>query len=139
MALMRRPRPGWPDLQDAFERFFEGEGEKSWLRVEEYVDGATHVVRAELPGIDPDRDVDIEVVDGQLRITATREEKTEQKQKDSYRSEFRYGSFSRSVPLPEGASEADVTASYTDGVLEVRVPVAEVVRAAPTKVQVRRA
>lgn len=138
MALMRRARPGWPDLQDAFDRLFEGEGEKSWLRVEEYVDGQTHVVRAEMPGVDPDKDVDISIVDGKLHITASREEKDEQKEKDTYRSEFRYGSFSRIVPLPAGATEADVTASYTDGVLEIRVPLADVVQPTPTKVQVTR-
>ena len=41
---------------------------------------------------------------------------------DDYDSEFRYGAFTRVLPLPPGASETDVTATYADGILEVRVP-----------------
>ena len=64
------------------------------------------------------------VSNGVLRIRAQGEEKTEQKDKGGYRSEFRYGSFVRNVPLPEGVKEGDVTASYSDGILEIRAPVA---------------
>jgi len=135
MALVRRE---WPDLQDLMQRLFEGEQAKSWLRVEEFVDDKTLVVRAELPDIDPDKDVDLAIVDGELRIKAERQAKAEHKDKDSYRSEFQYGSFTRIVPLPAGATETDVTATYTDGVLEVRVPVAEAVAPAPVKVPITR-
>ena len=107
---------------DVIERLFEGEMGYSAIRVEEVVDGNTLVVRAELPGIDPEKDVDVTVTDGVLSIRAERQEKTEHKDKDSYRSEFRYGSFVRRLPLPSGVQQADVTASYKDGVLEVRAP-----------------
>ncbi|MFJ6156178.1 Hsp20/alpha crystallin family protein [Pseudarthrobacter sp. NPDC092184] len=107
---------------DVIERLFEGEMGSSAIRVEEVVDGNTLVVRAELPGIDPEKDVDVTVTDGVLSIRAERQEKTEHKDKDSYRSEFRYGSFVRRLPLPSGVRQADVTASYRDGVLEVRAP-----------------
>ncbi len=135
MALVLRD---WPEFQEVFHRVFEGDVNKSWLRVEEFVDGSTHVVRAELPDIDPDKDVEIAIVDGDLRITAERQAKTEHKDKHSYHSEFRYGSFTRTVKLPPGATEADVTASYKDGVLEIRVPVAEPVTSAPTKIEITR-
>jgi len=135
MALVHRD---WPDIQEVVHRMFEGDVDKSWLRVEEFVDDKTQVVRAELPDIDPDKDVEIAIVDGNLRITAERQEKTEHKDKDSYRSEFRYGSFTRTVKLPPGATEADVAATYKDGVLEIRVPVAEQVTAAPTKIEITR-
>ncbi len=92
------------------------------LRVEEFVDGNDIVVRAELPGIDPDKDVEITVSDHTLRLRAERREESKTDEKGSYRSEFRYGSFSRVVSLPAGASEKDVKASYKDGILEVRVP-----------------
>ena len=108
---------------DMFERLFDSEMGASAIRVEEMVEGNTVVVRAELPGIDPDKDVDVTVSQGALVIKAQREEKKEQKEKDTYRSEFRYGSFVRRIPLPEGVQESDVTASYKDGVLEVRAPV----------------
>ncbi|TNB72121.1 Hsp20/alpha crystallin family protein [Arthrobacter sp. BB-1] len=107
---------------DVIERLFEGEAGTSAIRVEEMVDGNTLVVRAELPGIDPEKDVDVTVTDGVLSIRAERQEKKEHKDKDSYRSEFRYGSFVRRLPLPRGVQLGDVTASYKDGVLEVRAP-----------------
>jgi len=135
MALVLRD---WPDIDEVIRRMFDGGAAKSMLRVEEFLDDKTLVVRAELPGIDPDKDVDISVIDGALRISAERQEKSEHKGKDSYRSEFSYGSFTRTVKLPEGATEADVTATYTDGVLEIRVPVAEPVTAEPAKIAVTR-
>jgi HSP20 family protein len=110
---------------EMIERLFEGEVGMSGIRVEEVVDGSTLLVRAELPGIDPETDVDVTVSNGVLEIKAERKEKQEHKDKNTYRSEFRYGSFSRRVPLPEGARQEDVTASYKDGVLEVRMPVQE--------------
>lgn len=136
MALVRRERS---DLVDAFRRFFSTELEdKSWLRVEEYLDDKALVIRAELPGIDPEKDVDISVVNGALVIKAEREEKSEKKEKDSYRSEFRYGSFVREIALPAGCKDEDVTATYIDGVLEVRVPIGEVPLAEPLKIPIKR-
>ncbi|MBX0300877.1 Hsp20/alpha crystallin family protein [Cryobacterium sp. 1639] len=121
-AVSRRDRF---ELPDSVRRFFEGDWDSPALRVEEYQDGSTLVVKAELPGIDPDQDVDISVSDGVLHIQAERQERTEHKEKGGYRTEFRYGSFARDIPLPSGSKDADVTASYRDGVLEVRVPVIE--------------
>ena len=135
MALVRRQ---WPDFPELMQRFFESEAAPSWLRVEEFMDDKTLVVRAELPDIDPEKDVEIVVVDGELRIKAEKQARTEHKEKDSYRSEFQYGSFRRTVALPAGTTESDVTATYKDGVLEIRVPVAEPVESAPTKVQITR-
>lgn len=135
MALVRRE---WPDLQELVQRWFEGDADKSWLRVEEFEEDKTLVVRAELPDIDPDKDVDIAVVDGELRIRAQRRAKSEHKDKDSYRSEFQYGSFYRSLKLPPGASADDVTATYKDGVLEIRVPVSEPVTQPAAKIAVTR-
>ncbi|MFP5313513.1 MAG: Hsp20/alpha crystallin family protein [Actinomycetes bacterium] len=108
---------------DVIERLFDGDQGSSAIRVEEMVDGNTLVVRAELPGIDPEKDVDVSVADGVLSIKAERQEKKEQKDKDSYRSEFRYGSFMRRIPLPNGVQQGDITASYKDGLLEVRAPI----------------
>lgn len=121
MTLVRRERFEFPDL---FRRLLDTEWDASFLRVEEFVDEDALVVRAELPDIDPDKDVELTVSDGMLHIHAERQVKSERKEKDSYRSEFRYGSFARSVPLPAGTQEDDIKASYKDGVLEIRVPVA---------------
>ncbi len=122
MALVRTSRFELPEL---WRRFFEPDFTGTWMRVEEFVDGETLVVKAELPGIDPDKDLELTITQGVLHIRAERHEKSEATTKESYRSEFHYGSFSRSVPLPAGTKDEDVKASYTDGILEVRVPVGE--------------
>ena len=144
MTLMRRERAERPEwfhfeMPDTFRRMLDFDWEGRWLRVEEFVDESTLVVRVELPGIDPDKDVELSVANGVLHIRAQREEASEKQEKDIYRSEFRYGSFVRTVPLPEGANEDDVTASYKDGILEVRVPMpAEEEKPPVTKVPVAR-
>ena len=74
-----------------------------------------------IPGIDPERDVELTIDDGVLRISARREERLEHKDKDGFRSEFRYGTFVRSVVLPRGVDEDDIKASYKDGILEIRI------------------
>ena len=122
MTLMRRERFELPEF---FRRAFDVDAEAAWLRVEEFVDDKTLVIRTEIPDIDPDKDVELSVSDDTLHIRAERQLTSERKDKDSYRSEFRYGSFVRHIPLPAGGDADDVKATYKDGVLEVRVPVAE--------------
>lgn len=144
MTLMRRSRSGvdrpdpfdlrrlfdWPDLwPDAFD--------DSEMRVEEFREGNELVVRAEMAGIDPEKDVEISIADDRLHIRAERREETKSEDAKGYRSEFRYGSFSRSLPLPAGATEEDVKASYTDGILEIRIPI-DGERAEAKKIPVRR-
>jgi HSP20 family protein len=92
------------------------------IRVDEYRDGQDLVIRAELPGIDPDKDVELSVADGMLTIQAERREEQRKEEKGHRRRELHYGSFSRSLPLPGGVKGTDVTASYKDGILEIRVP-----------------
>lgn len=92
------------------------------IRVDEYQENDTLVVRAELPGIDPDEDVELTVTDGMLHIEAERREEESTEEKGYLRKEFRYGNFARTLRLPEGVSEKDIQASYKDGILEVRVP-----------------
>lgn len=102
------------------------------IKVEEFTEDGSEVVRAELPGIDPERDVEISVEHGMLSIRAERTEKAEAESTTGrffHRRELRYGSFARSIPLPEGVDETNVTATYNDGILEVKVPMP----AAPAK------
>lgn len=91
------------------------------MRVEDFVRDGSYVVRAEMPGVDPDKDVEVTVADNVLTIKAERrEEKT-----GKHHSEFRYGTFSRSVTLPSGADQEHIGALYDHGILEVTVPLAE--------------
>jgi HSP20 family protein len=92
------------------------------IKVDEFHEEDTLVIRAEIPGIDPEKDVDLSVSDHTLRIRAERREEKEAEEKGYLRREMRYGSFSRTLSLPEGVAEADITASYKDGILEIRVP-----------------
>ena len=87
------------------------------MRVEDYVKDGTYVLRAALPGVDPEKDIEVTVSKGVLTISAQRKEETEGK----HRSEFHYGAFARSVTLPEGADEDHIRASYDSGILEVVV------------------
>ncbi len=107
------------------------------MRLEEFAEDGHLVVRAELPGVDPDKDIHITVSEGLLRISGERRTETRKEEKGSHYSEMQYGSFSRTIPLPDGASEKDVTASYHDGILEVRITIAKAAPvAAATKVPI---
>lgn len=84
-------------------------------------DGEDAVVRVELPGIDVEKDVNVEVENGALIIHGERrDEHLEEKDGRTLR-ELRYGSFRRSFALPKHVSGDAVTASYDAGVLTVRV------------------
>jgi HSP20 family protein len=123
MATLERRRRGGFDVPDLWRRFFEISPETDgWLRVEESRDGDDFVVRFEIPGIDPEHDVELTVLDGILHIRARREERSERDEEGGYHSEFRYGSFVRNIALPPGVDEDDIRASYKDGILEVRIP-----------------
>jgi HSP20 family protein len=128
-SLLRSPS----EFMDYVDRMFESAAGPAPIRVEEFVDGKTLVIRAEMPGVDPETDIVVSISEGVLHISAERQEKEEKKDKNRYRSEFRYGSFTRNVPLPEGIKEEDIKASYTDGVLEVRTPMPEAVSAGTKK------
>jgi len=126
----------WPELFRSFP--FRSAPAEGQLRVEEYLDGDTLVIRADMPGIDPDKDVEITISDGMLHIHAERRQEQKVEDKDLYRSEIRYGAFTRSLPLPAGVGEKDVAASYKAGMLEIRVPV-DLKKASATKIPVRTA
>lgn len=126
MNVPARRQPLLTDLTDWFEGFpfpltWRPNAQMQGLRVEDFTDGDDYVVRAELPGIDPDKDVEVTIQNGILNIRAERREEKSEKN----HSEFHYGSFSRSLRLPEGAKEDDVKASYDDGILTVRVTMAQ--------------
>src|SRR5690348_17964478 len=115
-TLVRRYAP--MDLSEWFDRFFDGRHlpehlgffDKDLLRVEELMDGDTLVIRAEMPGIDPDRDVEISMHHGMLHIRAERRDSSENKDKNGYRSEFHYGLLERTLAMPAGVTVAEVKA-----------------------------
>jgi HSP20 family protein len=92
--------------------------DQAWLLlVEQYPDGASYVIRLEIPGIDPAKDLTVSVETGTLTVRAERRRTGPE---DS-QSEFKYGSCSRTIALPLGTNIHDVSASCHDGILTVRV------------------
>lgn len=93
------------------------------------------VTKVDLPGLKRE-DVKVEVTDGYLSISGERKAETEEKSGDIYKCERSYGSFHRTVPLPEGAKLEDVKATFADGVLEVSVPLPPRSEAKPRTVEI---
>lgn len=90
-------------------------------QIEVFERGDQTVVRADLPGLKKE-DVRINVEDDVLTLQGERKDEREEKRDGYYHSERSYGSFYRSVPLPEGVDADQVKANFKDGVLEVTMP-----------------
>jgi HSP20 family protein len=139
LPVQRRPRSLFPEFSELFAGFPSFAGLRPVLdarvmRLEDEMKEGRYVVRAEMPGVDPAKDIDITVRDGQLTIKAERSEKKE----FNGRSEFSYGSFVRTVSLPAGADEDNIEATYDKGILTVSVAVSEA-KPAERRVQVQSA
>ena len=80
------------------------------------------IVRADLPGMNAD-DIDVSIEDGRLVISGERREERREEGEGFVRSEISYGTFYRTIPLPDGADENNIAAVFRNGVLEVTVPV----------------
>ncbi len=125
----------FPDLLDWLDSPWSAAlpfGAAHTFRVEDYTEDGTYTIRAELPDLDPEKDVEVTVESGMLTIHAEHREETKQDR----HSEFKYGSLTRSVSLPEGADADKITASYDKGILTVTIPVPEGARPAARKIAV---
>jgi HSP20 family protein len=124
---MDRNRDVMSDAEQASKRHAPGD---HWVddrspALEQYRTDRHFVVRFEIPGLDPVKDIDVEVDGGTLRIRAERTEPYEWKGAENIASEFRYGTFNRAVELPRDVSSHHVAASYRDGVLDVHLPLCD--------------
>ncbi len=122
--LQRRwpaPSPGsWPG-PGVFWPGTRGSSDERLPLVDVADEDAEIVVRAELPGVAKE-DLDVSVVDRVLTIRATSRQKHEDRKKDYYRREIRTGQFSRSVLLPAEVDADKAQASFSDGVMNLRLP-----------------
>jgi len=116
------------EINRLFNSFFDtpvsaGEGAgRRWLPAMDLVEAGDHyVLRADLPGLS-EEDVKIEVEDDVLTVSGERKAEHEQRGEGYHRLERSYGSFSRSLTLPDGVDPETVQASFERGVLEVRIP-----------------
>lgn len=137
LPVRRRARSLFPEFSELFAGLpamteFRPAFDTRGMRLEDEVKDGRYLVRAEIPGVDPAKDIDVTVRDGQLTIKAERSEK---KDFDG-RSEFSYGSFIRTVALPAGADEEDIDAAYDNGILTVSVAISEA-KPAERRVQVK--
>jgi len=110
--------PGWPPSPRAALRALSA---AQSFRVEELMREGRYLIRAELPGLDPDQDIEVTADGTALTIYAERWQQDGEPQ----RTEFRYGPLTRSVRLPARVGAPDITARYRNGILEVSVPVPE--------------
>jgi len=111
-SFVREPLAGWE---------WPFAGGRGWSPALDVAENEREVtVRVEIPGVDP-KDLDITVAGGQLTLAGEKKESTEQSGKDFYHTETRYGSFRRSIPLPEAVDPQQVDAEYSNGVLLIRL------------------
>ncbi|WP_273844404.1 Hsp20/alpha crystallin family protein [Rubrobacter calidifluminis] len=126
------------EMFEGFPRVFGGQRAASsggWVPVlDVYNRDGDMVIKAELPGVRRE-DVDITVENGVLTISGERKEEREEGEGSYLVRERRYGSFRRSMTLPEGVDESRIHAKFEDGVLEVVLEGAAVVRA-PRRIQI---
>lgn len=112
----------WPSFRWPFLGTFAGRESVAWSpKIDVFERDRRLVTRVDLPGMKKE-DVSVEVTDGHLTLSGERKRETEEKKDNLYRSEREYGSFRRTVPLPDGVKLEDVKATFSDGVLEVSVP-----------------
>jgi HSP20 family protein len=141
MAIVRwEPLRELAALQNEMGRFFgsafgEGNGqERSWVPAVDVWETDKEIVYAfDVPGIPEDK-ISVELEDNALTISGERERTDEVSNERFYRFERRFGSFSRTIGLPQNVTEDQVKADYHDGVLEVRVAKPETPK--PKRIQV---
>ena len=95
-------------------------------------------ITAELPGLD-ERNVEIKLSNNTLTIKGQKKEQREEKEKDYFVSERRYGSFQRAFQLPEGVDAEKIEASFAKGVLTVKLPKTAEAQKAEKKISVKAA
>lgn len=115
-------------VQSRFNRLADqvwGGRQESWLPAVDVFDFKDAVVlKAELAGMDPD-DIEIEVEDNVLTIKGERKFEQQVDDERYFRVERRFGSFRRSLALPQGVKADEILAGYDDGILTVTLPKAE--------------
>ena len=106
------------DLEDFWSKSFDGFAP---LAVDVAETDKAYVITAELPGVD-EKDIDVSIQDGVLVIKGQKLQEREEKGKQRYMAERRYGAFQRMFGLPKGIDESKLDAKFHNGVLTVSVP-----------------
>ena len=126
------PRLFAPRWMKEFDRFFENDFVPE---MEVFEKNNLFTVRLDVPGLKKE-ELTVHVAEGVLTVEGERKHETEEEKNHWYRRERTYGTFYRTVPLPEGVNAKEVKAAFKDGVLEVTVPVRAAASPTPYKVEV---
>ena len=130
---------GWPSFRWPTLRPRPAAEDNTWFpEIDVFEKENRLVTKIDLPGMKKE-DVKVEVTDGHLAISGERKSEAEEKKEDFYRSERQYGSFYRAVPLPEGVKLEDIKATFSDGVLEVSIPLPAKAEAKMRRVEIQEA
>src|SRR4051794_5782747 len=124
MSLLVRPEPFSTEFNRLFNTLWEQQPAVSqrWVPEMDLVETDDHyLLKADLPGM-KQADVTIEFNDGTLTVSGERKAEYERKEKGFFRLERSFGKFSRSLTLPDGIDPDRIDASFTDGVLDIRIP-----------------
>lgn len=115
-------------MRSMFDRYWPAEaGERSVrLSTDMHREGNKLLITVELPGIDPEKDLEVSVEGDVLTITGHKTGEREVQEEDRYLHERRYGRFERAVMLPDGVDPDAVEASYDQGILTIEIPIPEV-------------
>lgn len=100
--------------------------------------GAGYSMRIELPGIEPEK-VEVKTANGTLTVSGEKSEETRDDGEDYHISERRWGSFRRSIRLPDDVDRARIEASHANGVLTIKLPKSDAAKAAERKIEVKAA
>ncbi|MBR1605645.1 MAG: Hsp20/alpha crystallin family protein [Alphaproteobacteria bacterium] len=92
-------------------------------------------IKAELPGMD-EKDINLSVEDGLLTISGEKKAETEEKDKGYYLKECSYGSFSRSVRLPDNIADDKISAQFRKGVLFIDMPKTKEIQSKARKIEI---
>ena len=133
-------------LRDAIDRLFEDSFVQphgfvaplstAALAIDVYETKDDVVVKAALPGAKPE-EVDVTITGNTLNISGESKEESETKDKNCVRKELRYGSFSRTVTLPNGLKADKAEALFENGMLTLKIPKAEEIKPKSIKIQAK--
>jgi HSP20 family protein len=149
MSLVRwQPMRELDLLRREMDQLFEGltdwnipslsmNGETTWMPEIELKETDNDVIlKAQIPGMDP-KDLDVQVSPEAVMIAGERRQETKTEEKGFFRSEFRYGRFSRTIPLPTEVRHDQVTSTFKDGLLTLTLPKTEGKQRKVVKVEVK--
>ncbi len=127
------------EMDRMFDRFFAPEAATErtihWMpSVESFTKDNKLVFKAELPGVDP-KNLEVSVIDRELIIKGERKAEKEAKEENYFYREINYGSFERHFELPEGVKTDELKAKFSNGILEITVPVPAISKARKIEIE----